>query len=259
MNETPKPLLPGEFDVDLQYQMGEPIIEDRVEASPKLDKSFKPSKSFLDFFNKLIDEKLAVGDKRISTKLVSVKFFRLESARSIEDVKKALEGALEKKLIKEKDYKLLLGLIDKGDSTKPTSKELLGIEKEVEKEKTLEQLQEELNTARSDYVERLTAWRSENRKNKTVFSGLMSNLGVEKQMPQRSEPEDLQDSEEDYRRAKKNLFTLLIKNLSKESNGTATKHVLEVIENEKQLLKIETEKSWTDLERKILEKAEKRN
>lgn len=259
MSEAPKPILPGEFDVDLQYQMGEPIKEEgKIELSPKLDESFKINQEFLDFFSRLVDEELAVGNKDVSTMLVSIKFFGLESAKSTADVKKVLNQALEKKLINEKNYKLLLELLDEDESDQSVTTTDSAPEKAPELEKSLEQLQEELNNARSSYVERLVTWRNENRKNKTIFSGLMSGLGVEKQMPQRIEPKDLQDLEEDYIRAKKNLFTFLLKNLSKETTRTATERVLEVIENEKKLLKNEIEKSWTELEKGILDKAEKK-
>lgn len=61
----------------------------------------------------------------------------------------------------------------------------------------------ELNEARSQYAEELLKWKEKLRKDKNVFAKTLSDLGIEKQMPNKPKTVDLLDAEERYMDAKR--------------------------------------------------------
>jgi len=80
--------------------------------------------------------------------------------------------------------------------------------------KSPEQINAELESARSDYAAKLIEWKNKNRENKYKFKTLISNLyksaknvtsdlGLERQMPEGKRPQKLMDAEGAYMEAKK--------------------------------------------------------
>jgi len=69
--------------------------------------------------------------------------------------------------------------------------------------KTPEAINNELEAARSEYATQMVAWKNAVREKKGWFKKTMSDLGVEKQMPEADRPKELIDAENAYIAAKK--------------------------------------------------------
>jgi len=68
----------------------------------------------------------------------------------------------------------------------------------------------ELENARSEYATQLIAWKNKNREKKRWYSKIISDLGMEKQMPESEKPQELRDAENAYIQAKKKKTQLVI-------------------------------------------------
>jgi len=90
----------------------------------------------------------------------------------------------------------------------PTSEPISKPKPELESEtyfkpEILEQVDIDLNNARSEYATQYVAWKNQLREKRNKFAKMMSDLGVERQMPEGERPTELIEAEKRYIEAKK--------------------------------------------------------
>src|SRR3989344_5649832 len=86
---------------------------------------------------------------------------------------------------------------------------------------SIEQVDVELAQARSEYATQYVAWKNKIREKKRWYSKFISDLGIEKQMPESERPPELKEAEAAYILAKKNKASLIL-NPQNDPSLTAT-------------------------------------
>jgi hypothetical protein len=112
--------------------------------------------------------------------------------------------------------------IDTTDVTPPTPEELDSIDVE-------------LNSARESYATQYIAWKNKLREKKRWYAKIVSDLGIEKQMPLADRPDELQNAEKAYILAKKNKAKAILDKLTISEEGSRY-HIYEQTEKERDAL-----------------------
>ena len=125
-------------------------------------------------------------------------------------------------------------------------------ERQSEVELSAEELERNLDNARSEYATRLTEWKNKTRAKKNIFSKVLSDLGVERHLPNSEKPQELKDAEVAYIEAKKQKN----KALFSQSEGWQRKdrkgQIIERYQFNPSLVD-QTEKEYEQLQKQLLE------
>jgi hypothetical protein len=215
--------------VDIAMEKTEKHVE--AKASPEAEK-YRIPQAFMEYIDDLI---------RIDRKLRSLKF-DYDIIDSKEKLKRKLARyrATDAGDLSEEEYEKALSLID-GEAYEhiPTSAEVAMKKTDtyaehpaetpdaapevpavqhapeaapLAAEKIDESLERDLSDAREAYISQLKAWKAKNQQNKSwVRKNILGNLGIDRQMPLVSEPEELVEARTAYETAKKRYAESLFK------------------------------------------------
>lgn len=83
------------------------------------------------------------------------------------------------------------------------------VEKTPEEKELQEKINAELDRSRGEYASQLKEWKNELRKKKNIFAKTLSDFGIEKQLPDLDEPQELVNAKNTYLNARAKKFSAL--------------------------------------------------
>ncbi|MCX6701930.1 MAG: hypothetical protein NTX96_01915 [Candidatus Zambryskibacteria bacterium] len=95
---------------------------------------------------------------------------------------------------------------------------ITGNKAETDTYETLEQIDTKLAQTRSEYATQYITWKNQVREKKGKFKKMMSDLGMEKQMPESERPPELMEAEKAYIEAKKKKANIILGPLPRRNN-----------------------------------------
>jgi len=149
--------------------------------------------------------------------------------------------------------------IEQEDTVEENSEESPNYSGEQEIGESLEDVDKILSETRAEYASQLTDWKNKTREKKGKFAKVLSDLGVERRMPDLEKPRELAEAEAAYMEAKKkkrqSIFSQSETVTGVESGHQFNMEMIKEAESEYEILKRKVTESLPPLEKGIVTKA----